>query len=516
MIVMVRLLVGWAVLSTAAWSVSAVAPALNDDQAAAAPNILLIISDDHSGAHLGSEGDPNIKTPRLDQLASEGMRFRRMYVSASQCVPSRAALMTGRSPVAIQMTRFSAPLPADVASFPEWLRARGYFTGICGRSFHLDGSANANSAPETDEILKRHQLRTFANRVDWLSNAPFRREAIPDLVRTYLKMIPAGKPFFLQVGFSDPHRPYDDNASATRPDPSTLKLPAHFPDTPLIREDHAAYLGEIQRLDGDVGRVLDVLEENQLARSTVVVFVGDNGSAQLRGKGTLHEFGIRVPLIVRWPGVVKPASVTDELISGEDLAPTFAEIAGAPVPRQVTGKSFLKRLRGESFEPRQFVFAERGAHGSSLPNNTAAFDLARVVVTPTHKLIYNALPALPYAPIDFNTHPLWNDLKARHQAGTLGEPFERLYFPPSRSMFELYDLRSDPSELQNLAGLPAHAVVEHDLKVRLQEWMILERDFLPLPIPPRQPAGQGVGKTKSKSKAKTKANLKEPEKSKGS
>src|SRR5687768_2650047 len=106
------------------------------------PNILLVISDDHSAAFVGCYGNPSIRTPNLDRFAGEGVRFDRAYVASPQCVPSRAAFMTGRSPVGIQMTRFSAPLPADVVAFPELLRSQaGYYTGICGRSYHLDGPA---------------------------------------------------------------------------------------------------------------------------------------------------------------------------------------------------------------------------------------------------------------------------------------------------------------------------------------------------------------------------------------
>src|ERR687885_116542 len=107
----------------------------------ARPNILVVLSDDHSVPHVGCYGNKDIRTPNLDRFAAEGMRFDRAYVTCPQCVPSRASLMTGRSPVAIQMTRFSAPLPAEVVTYPELLRAQGYYTGICGRGYHLDGSA---------------------------------------------------------------------------------------------------------------------------------------------------------------------------------------------------------------------------------------------------------------------------------------------------------------------------------------------------------------------------------------
>src|SRR4030095_15143224 len=135
--------------------------------AAERPNILFLLSDDHSYPFVSAYGDPNVKTPTLDKLAAEGIKFHRFFTSCPQCVPSRAAYMTGRSPVAARMTRFTSPLPRDEITFPEILRETGgYYTGICGRTFHLDG------APRADEAIRRlyekHHFQTFAERVDYL------------------------------------------------------------------------------------------------------------------------------------------------------------------------------------------------------------------------------------------------------------------------------------------------------------------------------------------------------------
>jgi len=130
----------------------------------ARPNVLLVLSDDHSAAHVGAYGNPDIKTPNLDAFAKEAMRFTRMYVAAPQCVPSRAALMTGRSPVALQMTRFSVPLPVEAKTWLELLRAQGWFTGVAGRTYHLDGSA---LPPESQVVFDKHQLKTFARRLHY-------------------------------------------------------------------------------------------------------------------------------------------------------------------------------------------------------------------------------------------------------------------------------------------------------------------------------------------------------------
>jgi arylsulfatase A-like enzyme len=440
------------------------------------PNILLVLSDDHSVPHVGCYGNLEVKTPNLDRLASQGMRFDRTYVACPQCVPSRAAIMTGRSPVRIAMTRFTAPLPADVVTYPEVLKAQGYFAGVAGRTYHLDGEAQT---PESKAVFESRDLKTFPKRLDFVKQTG-RREDMIAQYREFLDAVPKGKPFFLQLCFSDPHRVHD---APPVHDPARLRLPAHYPDTPAVRADFARYYDEIARLDGDVGTVLSDLETRGLSGKTIVAFMGDNGASQLRGKGTLYEFGIRVPLLVRWPGVVKAEKSSDALVSGEDLAPTFLEAAGASVPGEMTGRSFLKLLRGEPFEGRKYVFSERGAHGSSLPTGSNGFDLARCVVSKRYKLIYNALWQIPYVPVDFNNDAFWKELQEMNAAGKLSPEMSRVYFSPARPMFELYDLQDDPREFENLAGKKDSAEVEHELKAALQEWMILERDFLPLPIP---------------------------------
>jgi len=442
-------------------------------------NILLILTDDHSAPHVGAYGNPDIMTPNLDAFAAQGMRFDRAYVTSPQCVPSRASIMTGRSPVAIDMTRFSAPLPRDVKTFPEALRAAGWFTGVAGRTYHLEG---APTTAESRAVFAKHRLTTFRDRLDYVNSTPDNETALGQF-REFLDLKPGEKPFFLQLCSSDPHRPLSTQGPMKH-DPARLKLPAHYPDTPGVREDFARYYDEIAHFDVFFGQVMAELEKRGMAETTLVAFMGDNGASQFRGKGTLYEFGINVPLIVRWPGRVKPRSSTTELISGEDLAPTFLEAAGVPVSPEITGRSFLNLLRGESFTARSHIFAERGPHASSLPGNSAGFDLGRVVVSKTHKLVYNALGHLPYAPVDFGGQAFWQELVQRHQSGNLEPTFSALYFASSRPMFELFDLRFDPAELINLYGRESVATVQQELSAALHEWMILERDYLPLPIPP--------------------------------
>src|SRR5687768_16090319 len=151
------------------------------------PNILVVLTDDHAAAHVGCYGNPDVRTPNLDRFAAQGMRFQRMYVTCPQCVPSRASLMTGRSPVAIQMTRFSAPLPADVKVFPELLRAAGYFAGVAGRNYHLDGSRLPR---ESEAVFDKQKLRTFPSRLDYVKTGG--RAEMLDQFREFLDRVPKG------------------------------------------------------------------------------------------------------------------------------------------------------------------------------------------------------------------------------------------------------------------------------------------------------------------------------------
>lgn len=454
----------------------------------AKPNILFLLSDDHSYPYLGCYGNKDVLTPNLDRFAAQGMRFDRMFVSCPQCVPSRAALMTGRSPVAVRMVRFTSALPAELSALPDLLRDKaGYFTGVGGRSYHLDGppSAGKRGAPVIGGTMDQHKLRRFADRVDYMEKGGGMKD-FGDKLAAFLDAAPKGKPWFFWLGFSDPHHDWTTKGPRGVPDPAKLTLPPHLPDLPGVRSDLARYIAEVEHLDGDVQDVLDTLEKRGLAKNTLVVFMGDNGMAMPHGKGALTDPGIAVPLIVRWPGVVRPGGVTRELVSGEDFTPTMLDAAGVTPPKEMSGVSYLKLLRGEPFQGRKYIFAERGPHGGDggmKPDILAAtFDLVRCARSADFKLIYNCTPHQAVAPVDSQRDPGWQEMKAAFEAGKLAPEFVRAYFTTPRSTFELYDLNADPGELRNLSGDPKHAAVELELKRALTEKMVLDWDFLPTPL----------------------------------
>jgi arylsulfatase A-like enzyme len=460
---------------------------------AAKPNIVFILSDDHSYPYLGCYGYSGLKTPNLDRFAAEGMKFHRAFTTSPQCVPSRASLMTGRSAVACRMTRFSSPMPRDEVTFPELLRKEaGYFVGVLGRNYHLDGSDKKDEAAA--RTFKENRLATFKDRFDYVDSSGSAK--VLEKTREFFAQRPAEKPFFLWVNFSDPHHPWTSGKNP--PAPASLKLPDSLPDLPGVRADLSRYLGEIEHMDKDFQGVLDIVKEKTGLDNTLIVFMGDNGMALPGGKGSLHDPGINVPLLARWPGVLKPGSESKALISGEDLAPTCLQAAGIKVPERMSGISFLPLLKGDAFTPRKHVFAERGPHGGlpySAKITSGALDYSRAVRSDCYKLIYNVTPTIAYAPVDCTGQPVWHEMVAANKDGKLPPAIVARYFTNPRPVYELYDVENDPFELNNLTDKPQTAEIGQKLKAALVEKMILDFDYLPLPDSGGSAKKKGKGKS---------------------
>ncbi len=468
--------------------------------AADRPNVLFILSDDHSYPYLSCYGDTNVRTPNLDRLASEGAKFRRFFTSAPQCVPSRAAYLSGRSPVAARITRFSSPLPRDVITFPEVLKKEaGYYVGVVGRSYHLDGSG-ITGAGELSSFLVDGGYKTFKDRFDVVEHGS--DELAIKQTAAFLEGRPKERPFCLWVNFSDPHHAWNAPASF-RPDPASLKLPGHVPDLPAVREQYADYCAEVNRVDASLGRLLALLESAGLTKDTLVIFAGDNGQALPHGKGSLYDPGCNVPFLVRWPGVVAPGGDSSALLSGEDVGPTVLAAAGLKAAPGMTGISFLPLLKGEVAKVRDHVFTERGPHGSApvkVGMANSGYDLSRAVRSDRYKAIYNCTPWLPYSPVDSAGGPAWKSIQELHAKGGLSAGLAATYFTTPRPVYEFYDLEKDPSELENLSGRPEVAEAERALLLEMAKKMVADFDYLPLPAIPSgkvTPKGKGKGKAKA-------------------
>jgi arylsulfatase A-like enzyme len=421
--------------------VGSAAPALLSQSAAQPPNFVFLISDDHTYEDLGCNGNPFVTTPNLDRLAARGMRFTHCFVASPQCSPNRSAILTGATPHTTSTSRLHTPMPPWETTFVDLLKKRGYFTGA---------------------FRKVHQGKAFDKRWDFYGDAkaPFER---------FFDAAPKGRPFFLHVGFTDPHRPYKPGAFSPPHDPAKVRLPRFLPDRPEVRADLAHYADSIARMDRESGQVLELLRARGLEENTLVIFTGDNGMPFPRAKGTCYDPGIRVPLIAAWPGRIAPRSVSGDLVSHVDLGPTWLEAAGAEKLPKAQGPSLLGLLVGQMYERRSEVFSERNWHDN--------FDPIRSIRTDRFKLIFNAAPHFPYRPAwDLEDSPTWQSM-LRQRSG-LGEQHLQM-FAPTRPVVELYDLEKDPDEFFNVAEDPAYRDARRDLIARLSRWMHETYDYLP-------------------------------------
>ncbi|MCU0245442.1 MAG: sulfatase [Bryobacter sp.] len=406
------------------------------------PNIVFLISDDHTWRDLGCYGAAAARTPNLDRLAAEGVRFENCVVSSPQCSPNRSSILTGCTPHTTSTSRLHTPLPDWEPTFVEPLKQRGYFTGF---------------------FRKHHQGAAFEKRLDFYGNftTPFAK---------FFDGLPKDRPFFLHAGFTDPHRPYRDGAFTPPTDPKSVAVPPFLPDTAEVRKDLAHYYDFIARMDADCGQLLALLKERGHLENTVVFFTGDNGMPFPRAKGTMYDPGIRVPLLAWRPGRFAPA-VRRELIAHVDLPSTWLELAGLPQSAKMQGRSMLPLLEGKSYTPRTEVFSERNWHDN--------FDPQRCVRTDRWKLIFNAAPHFPYRPAwDLADSPSWASIQQSARRGRL-TPGQRSMLAPTRPVLELYDLQTDPNEFHNRIDDPSCLDIAQDLQARLSHWMAATLDYLP-------------------------------------
>ena len=408
------------------------------------PNIVIFVADDLGWREIGAYGNSGIRTPNIDQLARSGLRVTYAFGTTPQCSPSRISILTGKYAHATRTEDLHTPLPEGERILPSLLETQGYFTGM---------------------LAKTHLGRSGERQFQWYSTNL--SEALPAFLDS------AGtRPFFLWVGFHDPHRPYEPGAVPQPHSPARVMVPPYLADTPETRADLALYYDEIARMDGEIGRMLDELARRGLREKTLVVFLSDNGAPFPREKGTLYDSGTRTPLIFSWPNVIRASSVYDRgLVTTVDLASTLLEITGATPTDSMQGRSFRPMLTApHSFVGREYVFSERNWHDCD--------EHQRAVRTLRFKLIrtdaYTELPLCTAA--DIGASPSFLVLRARAKAGRLTAAQRRLFEVP-RARLELYDLTADPWELRNLADDARYATEVRQLAGVLQEWMEESGDF---------------------------------------
>jgi N-sulfoglucosamine sulfohydrolase len=410
----------------------------------APPNILVFVADDLGWRDLGVYGNTVVRTPNIDRLARSGLRVERAFGTSPQCSPSRISILTGRYPHTTRAEDLHMPLPDGERILPSYLQWQGYYTGM---------------------MAKTHLGPLGERQFQWYS--PETSAALPGFLDS------AGdKPFFLWVGFHDPHRPYQPGAIPHPHSPSKVRVPPYLADTPETRADLALYYDAIARMDADIGRMLDILEKRRLLENTLVIFLSDNGAPFPREKGTLYDPGTRTPLIFSWPREIDAGSVFDlGLVSTVDLAPTIMELTGATPPRAMQGRTFRSMLADpKSYAGRTYVFSERNWHDCD--------EHQRAVRTTRFKLIrtdaYTDLALCTAA--DIGGSPSFLALRAWSRGGRLTAAQKRLFEAP-RARLELYDLAADPWELRNVADDPRYAKEVRELAAVLQDWMEQTNDF---------------------------------------
>ncbi len=435
-------------------------------------NIVFIIADDMAWDDSGVYGNPKVRTPHIDRLAGEGMRFTRAILTCSSCSPSRASIITGRYPHNTGAEELHWPLPGDQTTFVELLKESGYWTAAAGK-WHL-GDAVRDRFDEIREVdTSGFQLPAgeagktgkFAEtgKGDEKSGC---HEWVP-----LLKARPKEKPFFLWLAALDPHRPYDEGILEKPHLAEDVRVAPYHLDTPEVRKDYALYYDEITRLDRFVGLVMAELDAQGVADDTLVLFISDNGRPFPRDKTSVYDSGIRTPWIVRWPGHVEAGTVTAALVSAVDIAPSFLEVAGLETPGAFEGRSFLPVLRNPASKGRNFAYAEKNWHDYE--------DHSRAVRSAKFKYIrnyYHDLPGTP--PADAVRSESFQAMLRLSKEGKLTDAQMACIISP-RPEEEFYDVEDDPHEVRNLAGDPEYAEEIEAHRKALLKWESTTGDRVP-------------------------------------
>lgn len=413
------------------------------------PNILWIIAEDLY-PDLSCYSTPLVRTPNIDRLAADGIRFTNAFTTAPVCSASRSALMTGmyQTSIAAHQHRTTplSPLPGDVGLITDYFRAAGYFTSNCaGLNWERPGKTDFNFRVD----------RAFDG-TDWRQRG-------------------ADQPFFAQVNFSETHRAFKKDRSNPI-NPESVVVPPYYPDHRVTRQDWADYLECAQVLDQKVGAVLKRLREDNLTENTIVFFFGDHGRPHVRGKQFLYEGGIHIPLIICWPGRMEQGSVVEDLVSAIDLGPTCMSLAGIKPPGHLQGEIFLGRDRSS----RKYIYSARDRCDET-------FDRIRCVRDKRFKYIRNFYPNLPYTQTNLyklRQYPVLTLMQVLHAEGKL-TPEQARFMAPARPEEELYDLVTDPHELRNLAGEKEFEIIVSRMREALNSWISGTGDLGEEPEDPR-------------------------------
>lgn len=429
------------------------------------PNFLVAVADDWAWPHAGAYGCPFVKTPSFDRVCREGVRFANGFTTAPTCTASRASLLTGRHPWSLEAgAQLWGYLPAKYAVYPDLLEAAGYWIGCTNKGWG-PGSLAAGGRTRNPAGPAFHE-KTCTPPTPAMS-----RNDYPANFADFLEKKPQEAPFCFWYGAKEPHRPYEPGSGLRHGKRlEKVEVPPYLPDREEVRSDLLDYALEIERFDADLGKMMARLAQRGELEDTVIVVTGDNGMPFPRAKATIYENGCHVPLAIRWGNAPAGRTMTD-FVSFIDLAPTFLELAGVPIPPEMQGRSLGSLLQQESGgrgDPaRDSVITGRERHGYSRPWN-AGYPM-RSIVTDEYVYIRNFAPERapsgdPERYGDCDAGPTKTYLlEHRRKHPRLFD----LCFGP-RPPEELYRRSADPGCLHNVATDSDCASVRRALRTRLE------------------------------------------------
>ena len=437
------------------------------------PNILLIMAEDLS-PRIGAYGDRVARTPRIDRLAEQSARYTNAHTTAGVCAPSRAGIIMGvhqnhwgAGHMRAYLGGYVAVPPEDWKAFPELLRRAGYWVVNGDKTDYQMGDGFGAVFGGPFSIWDENGAEDWRGRAE---GQPF--FAYITLAQTHESQVwPTWQLSLLGLAMGAMRVP-NHWSWDFETDPSRVTVPPYYPDTPTVRADIARHYNNIGNVDRLTGELLAKLEEDGLAGNTLVIWTSDHGDGLPRAKRWLYDSGTRVPLLIRWPGKVEAGTVSEELVSGVDFAPTILAAAGAQVPEHMEGRVLV----GAEGQPEPaYVYAARDRIDE-------AADRVRAVRDRRYLYVRNLMPELPYVlPSDFrNEMPMMQELLGRHEAGLL-EGTPALWFRRQRDPEELYDTRADPHQIRNLAADPAYEDILARLRAVMDARLAEGRDLALLP-----------------------------------
>ena len=419
---------------------------LEPASAAPPPNLVFIIADDCTFRDIGCYGG-QARTPNIDRMATEGLKFNRCFQTAPMCSPTRHNLYTGLYPVksgAYPNHAFASP---GTQSIVHYLKPLGYRVALSG---------------------KRHIAPAEVFPFEYSGNNNPDMAAIDRLFGECRKN---DTPFCLFACSNEPHTPWNQGDPSAYP-PEQNNLPPYIADTPFVREQFSKYLAEITYFDGQVGEILELIDKHALRRNTLVMVVSEQGNSLPFAKWTCHEMGLGSAMIVRWPGRVKPGSETDAIVDYCDVTPTFVEAAGGTPSPVLDGKSFLQVLLGKADRHKDMTFGLMTTRGIIDGNDCYPI---RSVRDEQYRLIWNLNPGESFQ----NACTTSREFQSMLQAAAAGDERARWVTENYRNRpeFELYDVVGDPMEMNNMAGDPKYSGVIAELKRHLDAWMKSQGDL---------------------------------------